>query len=39
MEHAWRKCNTIIVGYAEGKRHSEDPGSDERVILKWILKE
>jgi len=25
------------VGNSDGKRHLEDPGVDERIILKWIF--
>ena len=26
------------MGRPEGKKHLEDPGINERVILKWIIK-
>jgi hypothetical protein len=28
----------ILVGRPEGRNHLEDPGLDERIILKWIFK-
>jgi hypothetical protein len=27
----------ILVGKPEGRRHWEDPGVDERIILGWIF--
>jgi len=31
------RCVQVLVGKPEGKRHLEDPGLDERIILKWIF--
>jgi hypothetical protein len=28
----------VMVGKLEGKRHLEDLGIGERIILKWVLK-
>ena len=32
-----RGANRVLVGKPEGKNHLEDPGVDDRIILKWIL--
>jgi hypothetical protein len=29
---------TNLVGKSEGRDHSEDPGIDGRIILKWTLR-
>jgi hypothetical protein len=33
-----RGAYRILVGRTEGRNHSEDPGVDGRIILKWIFK-
>jgi hypothetical protein len=32
-----RGAYKALVGKPEGKNHLEDPGVDERIILKWIF--
>jgi hypothetical protein len=34
-----KNANKILVGKADGKKHSEDPGVDGKIILKLILGE
>jgi hypothetical protein len=29
----------VLVGKPEGKSHSEDPGANGRIILRWIFRE
>jgi hypothetical protein len=29
----------VLVGKPEGRKHLEDPGVDERIILKWMFEE
>jgi hypothetical protein len=29
----------VLMGKPEGRRPREDPGVDERIILKWILEQ
>jgi len=28
----------VLVGKPEGKNHLEEPGVDERIILRWIFR-
>jgi hypothetical protein len=28
----------VLVGKPEGKNHLEDPGLDERIVLRWIFR-
>jgi hypothetical protein len=37
MRHR-RGADMILVGRNNGKNHSEDPSTDERIIKKWIFK-
>jgi hypothetical protein len=34
-----RVAYRVLVGKSEGRHHLEDPRVDERIILKWILRE
>jgi hypothetical protein len=31
-------CILGLVGRPEGRQHLEDPGTDGRIIVKWVLK-
>jgi hypothetical protein len=33
-----RNAYRVLVGKPEGRRHLEEPGIDERIILNWIFK-
>jgi len=33
-----RGVSRVVVGKPEGKNHLEDPGVDERIILRWIFR-
>jgi hypothetical protein len=33
-----RSLYRVLVGKPEGKSHLEDPGVDERIILRWIFR-
>jgi hypothetical protein len=32
-----RGAYRVLVGKPEGRNHLEDPGTDGRIILKWIF--
>jgi hypothetical protein len=32
-------CTKFSLEFLKGRNHSEDPGTDGRIILKWVVRE